>query len=103
MEVHVSASATTSATIELIRKSFAKLGLPDIIVSDNGANFTSSMFSGFMRRNHIQQTRTPPYHPLSNGLAKGAVQILKDGLRKIKEGSLITRFSISIEIWDNTP
>ena len=93
MEVHVTSSTTTSSTIELMRKSFATLGLPDVIVSDNAANFTSSEFSVFMRRNGIQHIRTPPYHPSSNGIAERAVQTLKDGLRKIKEGSLITRVS----------
>lgn len=37
-------SATTHTTIEKLRKLFADHGLPDSIVTDNGACFTSSEF-----------------------------------------------------------
>ena len=92
MEVHIT-NPTTTTTIELMRKSFATLGLPDVIVSDNAANFTSMEFSTFMKRSGIKHVRTPLYHPSSNGIAEMVVQTLKDGLRKIKEGSLETRLS----------
>ena len=36
---------------------------------------------------------TAPYHPASNGLAKQAVQTVKEGLRKMVDGSLETRLS----------
>ena len=93
MEVHITNPTTTTTTIELMRKSFATLGLPDVIASDNAANFTSMEFSTFMKRNGIKHVRTPLYHPSSNGIAETVVQTLKDGLRKIKEGSLETRLS----------
>jgi hypothetical protein len=41
LEVHMTTSSTSATTIALMRKTFASLGLPEVIVSDNAANFTS--------------------------------------------------------------
>ena len=103
MEIHITSSTTTTATVELLRKSFASLGLPEVLVSDNATNFTSEEFGIFMKKNGIRHVRTPPYHPASNGLAKRAVQTLKDSLRKIKTGSLETRLSRFLFKYRNTP
>ncbi len=35
LEVHITTTTTSPVTIELMRKSFASLGLPEVIVSDN--------------------------------------------------------------------
>ena len=81
MEVHKTASSSSTATIDLLRTTFATLGLPEVIVSDNTANFTSEEFSEFLKRNGVRHVRTPPYHPASNGLAERAVQSFKEGMK----------------------
>ena len=61
-EAHVVTTATATATINKLRLTFTTHGLPDIIVSDNGANFTSEEFAAFMKSNGIKHVRTAPYH-----------------------------------------
>ena len=56
--------------IELLRTVFARNGLPEQIVSDNGPQFTSSKFENFMKENGITHFRSAPYHPATNGLAE---------------------------------
>ena len=85
---------TSSATIELLWKSFACVGLPDVVVSDNAATFTSDEFATFLKRNGINHVRTPLYHPTSNGLIERAVQTFKEGMRRLTEGSVNTRVSL---------
>ena len=63
-------STTTSKTIDALRTLFARYGLPDQVVSDNGTQFTSEEFSQFMKANRIKHIRTAPYHPSSNGQAE---------------------------------
>ena len=91
MEIHETNTSTLSATIELLRTSFASLGLPEVVVSDNATAFTSSEFSDFLKRNGIRHILTPPYHPASNGLVERSVQTFKEGLKRLKKGSLNTR------------
>ena len=82
IEAHVVTTATVTATINKLRLAFTIHGLPDIIVSDNGANFTSEEFAVFMKSNGIKHVRTAPYHSASNGQAERVVQTVKEGLRK---------------------
>ena len=93
LEIHPTNTSTSSATIELLRKSFASLGLPEVLVSDNGIAFKSSEFSEFLKKNGIRHLLTPPYHPASNGLVERSVQTFKEGLKRLKDGSLNTRLS----------
>ena len=93
MEVHSANSATSTATIELLRKSFATLGIPEVVVSDNATAFTSSEFTEFLKNNGIRHVRTPPYHPASNGLVERCVQTFKEGFKRLREGSINTRIS----------
>lgn len=61
-------SATSAMTIEKLRGVFATHGLPERIVTDNGAVFTSEEFETFLLTNGIARNQTAPYHPASNGL-----------------------------------
>ena len=93
LEVHATNSATSAVTIELMRKTFSSLGLPDTIVSDNAAIFTSEEFAEFLKRNGIRHIRAPPYHPASNGLVERAVQTFKEGMKRSKLGTQNARLS----------
>ena len=70
IECHVMSSSSTEATIEKMEQSFATLGLPVYLVTDNGSCFTSSEFQSFMKANGIHHITSAPYHPASNGLAE---------------------------------
>ena len=75
-------NATASVTIEHLRTLFATHGIPEVLVSDNGTQFTSAEFEELMRKNGIRHVRVSPYHPSSNGMAERAVKTLKEGLKK---------------------
>ena len=48
LEVHPTNSPTSTATIELLWKTFACIGLPEVLVSDNVTIFTSNEFAEFL-------------------------------------------------------
>ncbi|XP_031349119.1 uncharacterized protein K02A2.6-like isoform X1 [Photinus pyralis] len=81
-EVIEMCSTTSLATIEALRSIFARYGLPDQLVSDNGPQFRSYEFENFCRNNGIKHTLTPPFHPASNGAAENAVKAVKTALIK---------------------
>ena len=93
IEAHVVTKATGTATINKLRLTFATHGLPDIIVSDNGANFTSEEFAAFMKSNGIKNVRTAPYHPASNGQPERVVHTVKERLRKQRGETLESTLS----------
>ena len=78
-------SATSSTTIECLRQVFAQFGIPE---TDNGTCFISAEFDSFLKANGVKHLTMAPYHPASNGLAEHAVQIVKQGLKKVTQGSL---------------
>ena len=78
------------ATIEKLRITLATRGLPEIVVTDNGSNFVSKEFENFLKQNGIRHIRIAPYHRASNGMAEGAVQTFKEGMKKMNRGSVDT-------------
>nr|VZI04770.1 unnamed protein product [Spirometra erinaceieuropaei] len=76
--------ATTSATIAFLRRIFSHHGLPAVVVSDNGSQFTSSTFGNICCQYNIQHLRTPPYLPQSNSQAERFVDAFKRALLKAR-------------------
>ncbi|GFU80645.1 uncharacterized protein K02A2.6 [Trichonephila clavipes] len=80
LEVYPMKVTTTKKTIECLRDSFARFGLPRVLVSDNGSQFTSYEFQRFMHKNGVTKT-SAPFKPSSNGQAERYVATLKQSLR----------------------
>nr|CAJ00233.1 TPA: gag-pol polyprotein [Schistosoma mansoni] len=79
-EIYVVRRPSTSETLLHLRQLFGRFGTPNVLVSDNGTQFTSLEFAEFCKQNGIEHVRTPPYHPKSNGQAEKFVDILKRAL-----------------------
>ena len=75
-------TTTSSATISVLREVFSRQGLPEILVSDNGPQFTFSEFQEFCAQNGIRYRTSSPYKPSTNGQAGRVVQILKTALKQ---------------------
>ena len=76
-------SATSDVVIQGLRTLFAQFGLPETIVTDNGSCFVSEEFETFLKENGVMHIMSAPYHSATNGLAERAVQVLKQGLKKV--------------------
>nr|VZI47161.1 unnamed protein product [Spirometra erinaceieuropaei] len=76
--------ATAFATIAFLRRIFNQHGLPEVLVSDNGSQFTSSTFEDFCRQHNLQHLRSPPCHPQSNGQAEHFADTFKRALLKAR-------------------
>ncbi|GFV09424.1 uncharacterized protein K02A2.6 [Trichonephila clavipes] len=81
LEVYPMKVTTTKKTIECLRDSFARFGLPRVLVSDNGSQFTSYEFQRFMHKNGVRHKTSAPFKPSSNGQAERYVATLKQSLR----------------------
>ncbi|XP_053698952.1 uncharacterized protein K02A2.6-like [Sabethes cyaneus] len=83
-EVKIIPDMTADTTIVYLREFFATFGVPSVIVSDRGVQFTSEQFQTFLKKNGITQKIGAPYHPATNGQAERFVQTFKDKLKAIK-------------------
>ncbi|XP_046404731.1 uncharacterized protein K02A2.6-like [Ischnura elegans] len=77
LEVEEVSSTSANQTITKLSALFARFGLPQQIVSDNGPPFNSGEFKDFLRCNGIKHTLSPPYHPATNGQAENSVKNVK--------------------------
>ena len=78
-------NSTTSSTINALQRIFAQFGLPETIVSDNGTQFTSTIFQEYCTENTIKHVKSPPFHPQSNGQAERFVDTFKRALIKLRD------------------
>lgn len=81
-ELYQMTSTTAVETVERFRDYFARFGLADVIVSDNGPQFIADAFKVFCNRNGIKTITTAAYKPQSNGAAENAVKSFKNGITK---------------------
>ena len=103
IEATCTSSTSSSAVIDSLRPLFARFGLPETVVTDNGPGFVSQEFEQFLKNNGIYHTTFAPYHPASNGLAERAVQTVKKGLKKEKSGNMTSRLSKVLLAYRMTP
>ncbi|XP_062538009.1 uncharacterized protein K02A2.6-like [Armigeres subalbatus] len=96
---------TTAATIASLRKIFGRFGMPEVLVTDNGAQLTSDAFEGFCEANGIMHLKTAPFHPQSNGQAERFVDTFKRTVKKIQAGGkdLDEALDIFLSCYRSTP
>jgi len=74
--------AATVAQV-LVDRVFAYFGAPIQILTDQGSNFQSRLFTELMKRLDIDQLRTSPYKPSTNGLIERFHRTLNSILGKV--------------------
>jgi transposase InsO family protein len=71
----------------LISSWVARFAVPTIITSDQGRQFTSSLWAGLTKLLGIKHVQTTAYHPQSNGMVERTHRQLKAALRARLGGS----------------
>lgn len=82
LKVYPSKSVTATNAIDKMTNTFAILGLPQMVISDNGPAFTSKEFENFVTRNGIHYITSPPYHTATNKLAELALWVFREEMSK---------------------
>ena len=87
-EVDPLESTTASHVIRKMKMQFARHGIPDVCVSDNGPQFIAEEYKQFSKKWKFEFTTTSPRYPRSNGKVENAVGAAQRLMSKAKkEGS----------------
>lgn len=84
-EIEELVSTEASEVIKVCKKTFARFGVPELVHTDNGPQFTSAEFQKFSQEWDFKHTSSSPYHHQSNGKAESAVKVAKRLLKRAKD------------------
>lgn len=82
IEIAKLASMTSNEVISHLKSIFARHGIPQYVVSDNGTQYSSQQFQDFAKVYGFKHITSSPHYPQSNGEAERAVQTIKKLLDK---------------------
>ena len=82
IEIARLSSLTSDEVITHLKSIFARHGIPQYVVSDNGTQYSSQLFSNFSKSYGFKHITSSPHYPQSNGEAERAVQTMKRLLDK---------------------
>ena len=73
---------TAEQVIVHTKSIFAGHGIPEVVISDNGPQYTSEAYAKFAKDYQFHHITSSPYCPQSNGEAERAVGTVKNLLKK---------------------
>ena len=94
-------TVTTRSVVREFLPMFARFGLPDVLVTDNGPQFASADFAVFVRKKGITHLTSSPHYAQSNGKSENAVKTLKLIFAKAKQSG--ESEYMALLDWRNTP
>ena len=101
IEVARLSATSTQTVVRELKTMFARFGISEILVTDNGPQFSSNEFQVFARGWSFNYVTTSPRYPQSNGKVENAVRTVKRLFEKCKEAGL-AEFEALLD-WRITP
>jgi transposase InsO family protein len=92
--------ATTEGVVKFMKRNFARYGVPDKVISDNGPQYASYEFRNFAKDWEFEHITSSPLYPKANGKAESAVKVCKMMMKKARDGK--ADFFKSLMDWRNT-
>jgi predicted Fe-S protein YdhL (DUF1289 family) len=84
-EIEQLATVSAAAIINRMRSQFSRHGIPELLFSDNGPQFTSEEFQRFGQKWGFEHRTSSPYYSQSNGKAESAVKVAKHIMKLARE------------------
>ena len=75
----------SKTVVNKLKYQFARYGIPDTCMSDNGPQFTSETFKHFSKTWKFNHVTSSPLYPQSNGKVENAVKSAKRIMKKAKD------------------
>ena len=78
-------NTSANTVIRAMKRQFARHGIPDELLTDNGPQFDSHEYSRFAQEYGFIIVKSSPYYSWGNGKAESAVKIAKNILKKSRK------------------
>ena len=78
-------TTSSSAVTMAIKSVFARYGVPEVVMSDNGPQDKAKEFSDFAKDWEFEHITSSPYYPQSNSMAENAVKAMKSIVKKSQD------------------
>ncbi len=101
IEVENISKINTNGITRALKAMFARYGVPDVLVTDNGPQFASEEFAMFANKWGFNHVTSSPRYPQSNGKAENAVKTVKRLFTKCRESGQ-SEFLALLD-WRNRP
>ncbi|KAK4296250.1 hypothetical protein Pmani_031249 [Petrolisthes manimaculis] len=101
IEVAKHNTITSIAVIKELQNIFARHGVPDTLITDNGPQFVTAEFEVFEKKWAFEHVTSSPRYPQSNGKAENAVKTIKRLFSKCKISG--ESEYMALLNWRNTP
>ena len=86
IEVQHIKDLTTKTTVKFFQNIFATHGIPLLLITDCGTNYTSREFAEFATEHGMNHVTSSPHHHQSNGRGEAAVKVVRGLLTKADLG-----------------
>ncbi|XP_055598551.1 uncharacterized protein K02A2.6-like [Uranotaenia lowii] len=100
-EVNLLKDLSPETVIAVCKQNFARFGIPQRAIADNGTNFANQKMARFAAEWDFEFVTSAPHHPQANGKAESAVKIAKHLMKKAEESG--TDFWYALLHWRNIP
>lgn len=101
IEVSQLRDTSSNSVIKELKQNFARYGIPETVVSDNGPQYSSRNFKKFAEEWCFNHITSSPYYAQSNGKSERSVQTIKKMLKKSIDSR--TDFYLNLLSYNNTP
>lgn len=101
VEVCKLGSLTSNAVIQSMKNIFSRHGIPNVLISDNGTQYSSREFKCFANAWGFNHVTSSPNYAQSNGKSERAVQTVKKILKKSIQSN--GDFELALLSYRNTP
>ena len=73
--------SSANKVVSLLKEMFSEHGIPEVLHSDNGPQYTSAQFTNFCISWGISHKTSSPHYPQSNGFAEACIKSVKHVLK----------------------
>lgn len=99
----ISSITASNVAKHLVDTWFSRYGIPDHIITDQGAQFESSLFTNLSTSFGFKHIHTTSYHPQANGMIERFHRSLKTSLRCLSiKGNWVAALPMVLLGWRNT-